>query len=40
MKKVKTKELGLVKRKEAAEVEVLEAVEDELSKNVRSYTEV
>ena len=39
MKKVKANERGLVKRK-TAEVEVLEPVEDELSKNVRSYTEV
>ena len=37
MKKTKTKELGLVRRKKTAEVEVLEAVEDELYKNVRSY---
>ena len=36
MKKVKTKELGLVKRM-TAEVEVLETVEDELYKSVRSY---
>ena len=36
MKKTKTKELGLARRKKTAEVEVLETVEDELYKNVRS----
>ena len=39
MKKAKANERGLVRRKKTAEVEVLEPVEDELSKNVRSYTE-